>query len=285
MGKSHFLFMSAHLDDAIISCGDYMCWLVQEGNAVTIATVFTAENSHPSLSWLAKILHKKFNIGSQVMYVRRREDLSAANSLGADCIHLNVEECIYRRKPDGTPHYQKLEELFRVDLKSELSVIREVTTRMIAQLDLDKYAQVYIPLGIGRHVDHCITRRAAEVWLDSVHGTTSSKLAYYEDLPYKSYGFDQDWRADLACGFSVNRIRLSKNHLKAKIRAIELYKSQQRLLWSSRFTMFKQMLGASLGFDQHQPCYGFNLYTSYNPVSLTSKESGTINDNSPQFFK
>ncbi|MFD1906534.1 PIG-L family deacetylase [Paenibacillus rhizoplanae] len=52
----HYLFISAHLDDAILSCGDYIHALIQNNYQVTIATVFTGMGT--DLSMLARILHK-----------------------------------------------------------------------------------------------------------------------------------------------------------------------------------------------------------------------------------
>ncbi|WP_159881525.1 PIG-L deacetylase family protein [Paenibacillus puerhi] len=281
MTKLRYLFLSAHLDDAIISCGDYISKLVQEGNRVTIATVFAGENPFKSLSMLARIIHKKFNLGSEVMSIRRSEDLTAAALLGADCVHLNIPECIYRRNPDFSPSYRKLEELFRADLSLEQPMIEEVIQQLSAAIHLAEYEQIYVPLGIGRHVDHLIVRHAFERWMDTIDYAYLYKIAYYEDLPYKHYQLDVNWKTDLANQFVVTAICLSRVHLIAKIRAIELYKSQQRLLWNSRFSMYKQMLkntrtSADENYSNKDRKYRFNIYI--NKRDKIRMKAGEISD-------
>ncbi|WP_025689050.1 PIG-L deacetylase family protein, partial [Paenibacillus zanthoxyli] len=158
--SQHVLFISAHLDDAILSCGDYIDALIHNHYRVTIATVFTGMGT--DLSMLARILHKKFGLGLDTMDVRRQEDIRAAKALGASVLHLNLLECIYRKNKDGSPVYSKLHELFDTEWGSEHEVMEEIVSVLSSQIQFENYAGVYVPLGIGRHIDHCLVRKSAE---------------------------------------------------------------------------------------------------------------------------
>lgn len=266
MTEHRYLFISPHLDDAILSCGDYIDHLVQCGHRVFIATVFTGEDTNTPPSPLAKILHKRFNLRFGVMEARLNEDLKAVAAIGASCIHLNLQECIYRRKPDNSPCYQKLNELFLADLSLEQPVIQRVEARLSETLDLD-YTQVYIPIGIGRHVDHGIVRQAAESWVWNTHAYEANQIAYYEDLPYKHYHSDSNWQKDLTANLERQTVQLSRANMRAKLSAVDHYKSQHRLLWKSRIEMLRQMLANTRGSDEataidlEYQSYLFTYYT------------------------
>jgi len=268
MTEHRFLFISPHLDDAILSCGDYIDHLYQCGHRIDIATVFTGEDTNPSPSPLARILHKRFNLRFGVMEARLNEDLQAAAALGASCIHLNLQESIYRRAPDNSPIYLKLDELFRADLSLEQPLIEQVEARLSECLNLMDYDQVYMPLGIGRHVDHGIVRQAAERWAWKRHDCDVSRIAYYEDLPYKHYHTDPNWHQDLAGNLQRHTIQLSRANLRAKLSAVDRYQSQHRLLWKSRFAMLRQMLtnirrtDGTAAIELDNQTYQYHYYTS-----------------------
>ncbi|MGO4549257.1 PIG-L deacetylase family protein [Paenibacillus sp. 2TAB23] len=267
MTDHQYLFISPHLDDAILSCGDYIDYLYQCGHRIVIATVFTGEDTNPSPSPLAKILHKRFNLRFGVMEARLNEDQQAAAVLGASCIHLNLQECIYRRNSDNSPSYQKLDELFRADLSLEQPVIERVEAQLSRTLDLMDYIQVYIPIGIGRHVDHGIVRQAAECWAWNTSACEANQIAYYEDLPYKHYHTDPNWHKELAANLERQTVQLSRASMRAKLWAVDHYKSQHRLLWKSRIAMLRQMLANTRGYDESaaidldNQSYRFTYYT------------------------
>ncbi|MDT3426275.1 LmbE family N-acetylglucosaminyl deacetylase [Paenibacillus forsythiae] len=237
----HVLFISAHLDDAILSCGDYIDALIHNNYQVTIATVFTGMGTN--LSMLARILHKKFGLGTDTMDVRRQEDIHAAGALGASVLHLNLLECIYRKNRDGSPVYSKLDELFNADWSAEHQVVENIVSVLSEHIPFEQYAGVYVPLGIGRHIDHCLVRRSAErCGRQGGSGAGGrARLFYYEDLPYLWYNHDLTWRTELAGGLSERPVKLRRGNLIAKINAALKYSSQISLLWTSRFSMLRQM--------------------------------------------
>lgn len=277
-----YLFVSAHLDDAIISCGDYIDSLVRAGHHVTVATVFTGAGT--DLSLLARILHKKFGLSSDVMKVRREEDVSACDLLGVDTIHLDLQECIYRKDTSGAPSYKKLDDLFHSDYETEQDVISEATKVLSTRLCLTDYDHIYIPLAIGRHVDHGIVRIAAEQAVRRISDSeVSARLIYYEDLPYLNYGQDIQWEIDLAQNLHPVYISLPKCSLKQKTAAILTYRSQIRLLWHSRRGMLKQVIQHArscrppgLQLDPNTYCFRLHAMSVPDQVPLATRVPGNF---------
>lgn len=272
--KKYHLFISAHLDDAILSCGDYIDWLIQRGTKVTVATVFTGMGTE--LSMLARIIHKKFGLGLNTMDVRRLEDMQAANMLGANVLHLGQLESIYRKNKDGSPIYNKLQDLFITEWGEEAEVMEEIVTAMMNQINFRSYDRIYLPLGIGRHIDHFLVREAAEQCMVRSAPMTNSRLFYYEDLPYLCYNQDKQWKSELANGLSPISIMLSRTNLRAKINASLQYSSQLSLLWTSRYSMLKQMVvhaksihSAGLSEQVDSGAYGFRVYSTSNEKSVS----------------
>lgn len=257
----HYLFISAHLDDAVISCGDYIYGLVQHGSKVTIATVFTGMGSE--LSMLARIIHKKFGLGADTMDVRRLEDIRAAEALGASVLHLGLLECIYRKNKDGSPVYGKLHNLFDTDWRNEAGVLEEIVKVMTEQIGFNRYDAVFVPLGIGRHVDHRLVREAAEQARLRSGFHAQIDFMYYEDLPYLCYKRDISWQSELAGGLHARNVLLPRNGLKAKIHAVLHYRSQIGLLWPSKYGMLKMLAGHARSKRENESgSYWMTLYAS-----------------------
>ncbi|QWU13710.1 GlcNAc-PI de-N-acetylase [Paenibacillus sophorae] len=280
--SQHVLFISAHLDDAILSCGDYIDALVHNNYRVTIATVFTGMGTE--LSMLARILHKKFGLGMDTMDVRREEDIHAAKALGASVLHLNLLECIYRKNKDGSPVYSKLNELFNTEVRTEHQVMEEIVSVLSSQIQFENYDGIYVPLGIGRHIDHCLVRQAAERCGLRAGNSTGGhiRLIYYEDLPYLCFNNDLTWRTELAAGLIERSVKLGRSNLTAKLNAALKYGSQISLLWTSRFSMLRQMAEHARGAARQSKLQGpesgnyfFRVYTADANEPVPLSESGT----------
>jgi LmbE family N-acetylglucosaminyl deacetylase len=79
---------------------------------------------------------------------------------------------------------------------------------------------VYVPLGVGRHIDHGVTRRAAERVFDHP--------AYYEDYPYTMVAgaLEAVLPPEARGGWSAETMWLTETALAAKIAAVAAYRSQ-----------------------------------------------------------
>jgi LmbE family N-acetylglucosaminyl deacetylase len=169
-----WIFLSPHLDDAVFSCGGLISYLAEQGVPTKIVTVFSDQVSDPArFSEYARSLHARWEAGDDPGGKRKAEDTNACRLLRAEQIHLGFHDCIYRTLPNGAPVVSSDEELFTDVNPGEEPIIRQVAEK-IAKIATGQFVCV-CPLGLGHHIDHQITRKAAEL---------SQKPLYYADLPY-----------------------------------------------------------------------------------------------------
>ncbi len=214
------IYLSPHLDDAVFSCGGRIALEVRQGIGVWVVTVFAGSPDGP-LSDYARALHEFWGLaGADAPAARREEDRAALALLGARPVHWDFPDCIYRRAPDGRFLYPDYGALWEA-IAAEDAPLREELARRIGALPLS--AQLFVPLGAGRHVDHRLVRQAAEA--------TGRPLVYYEDYPYagktgqvmEALGQDS-WESEI--------VGLDEEALEAKIAAARAYRSQISSFWA-----------------------------------------------------
>jgi len=214
-------FLSPHLDDAVLSCGGLINDRVKSGNRTAIITICAGDPPDPPFSTLALSLHARWDIGPDPMVVRRTEDLAACQRLGATALHLNIPDCIYRRNPiTGDALIEEDEHLFQPLPTFEFPLADQIG---LALTDLiPQEAQVVCPLTLGGHIDHHLTRRAAE--------TLQNPLLYYADYPYliRDQLNPSDW---IMPGWQKASFPISPAGLKAWIEAAAQHQSQISTFW------------------------------------------------------
>jgi LmbE family N-acetylglucosaminyl deacetylase len=172
--SSTWIYLSAHHDDAVLSCGGLISKQVCDGHDVAVWTVFAA--SPPSqVSSIAERFHAAWGVDGDPMEVRGREDLESCAILGATHRHLDYEVAIYRRSESaGGWLYTTDDQLTGRVHPVDASLVSALVDQLHEELPND--ATLVCPLALGRHVDHQITRFAAE--------RLRRGLLYYADYPY-----------------------------------------------------------------------------------------------------
>jgi hypothetical protein len=153
---------------------------------------------------------------------RLREDATAMIALDADCLHVGALDAIYRHPAA----YDRRETLFGIPDAGDplLPALRELIAQLRDQLPV---AAFYAPLGVGSHVDHQITCRAA---LECA----GDRLALYEDFPYVARPGELDRRmANLGLALRPQVIPIEAG-LPQKIAAVHAYTSQMAELAHSQ---------------------------------------------------
>jgi LmbE family N-acetylglucosaminyl deacetylase len=214
------VYLSPHLDDAVLSCGGQIHRRLAAGERVLVATVGSADEPPPPWPPLVASLHRAWGLGAEVVAARRREDEAACRELGAHWLHLGLPEAIYRRTPgDGVPFYPTLASLFTDVAPGDQGFDDEIVE---ALRRLPPFDQLVVPLGAGGHVDHALIRRAAEA-------LTLSTLVLYEEFPYAARGLfprHRRWRRLAGPGATPRVVPLDPPDLDARFRAILAYASQ-----------------------------------------------------------
>lgn len=169
-----WIYISPHLDDAILSCGGLIREQTSSKTQVEIWTICAGDPPDVNLSPFAITQHTKWGTGMDASSLRRAEDVTACQIVGARYRHLPFLDCIYRQSNDGSWLYPSEQSIF-----GELSVEDAVTIhtlRTFLATILKANDILVIPLTVGNHVDHQLVRIAAE--------ELERPLLYYADAPY-----------------------------------------------------------------------------------------------------
>ena len=239
------IYLSPHLDDAVFSAGGMLHHQAKAGARVVVVTVCTGNPPSGLLSPFAQSIHERWAATgtgepgrpaapAEVVAIRRQEDLDALGELGIEAVHLDVPDCIYRLNPSTNwPMYLTEASLSGPLHPSEQPLIRRVVGKLTTLLRGSGRHHLYVPLGIGQHVDHQLTRKAAE----SMGGV----YAYYEDFPYVVREGERwpNLRSPLLEDrpLSPDLVRLTEADLEGWISATGCYGSQLSTFWADRGAM------------------------------------------------
>ncbi len=228
------IYLSPHLDDAALSCGGQIFWQTRENSPVLIVTPMAGEppaDLRPSD--FVKELHQRWELVQDAVQVRQAEDAAACHILGADFLHWPVPDCVYRTDPaTGGPCYPTWESVITTMHPADEAVV-DFLARKLHQLPAAE--QVYAPLSAGNHVDHRLTRLAAE----RVFGEA---LIYYEDFPYaEKPGAVTAVLAATPGHWHSATIPLTVDDVRAKVDAIWAYASQRSTFFTSRDDLVKKI--------------------------------------------
>jgi LmbE family N-acetylglucosaminyl deacetylase len=224
------LFISPHLDDAALSCGARILELADRSINVTVLTIFAGDPPSQHISPLASWFHTICGLGNDPVGTRRAEDLRAMAILGAHPIHVALPDCLYRVDAPGIPFIQEVGQIFTGDHRADRKLISQIASGLADLATHTTLFTIYVPLGIGRHIDHMIVRTGVEHFMERSRLDRKPTLVYYEDMPYASREADPTWRYELAIGLHPRVHQISAVHWARKMDAIRAYRSQASVL-------------------------------------------------------
>jgi LmbE family N-acetylglucosaminyl deacetylase len=218
------LFLSPHYDDAVLSCGGLIRQLARNGETVRILTVMG--DDIPAVlpdTPIIRDLHQRWQAGYDPVAVRRQEDQCAAEAVNAQADHLPYPDCVYRVDSDKRPLYPSEESLFG-DVHPDDPLCQ---VSLAGSLPHDLTA-LYVPLGVGHHVDHQIVRD----WGLSLRGELFV-LKLYAEYPYSRDKTAVAHVLQHGHPLKSERVTLSEQDVQAKLRGIACYRSQISTFWGS----------------------------------------------------
>lgn len=225
----HWIYLSAHLDDAIYSCGGLMCAQRAKGHQVEVWTVFAGDAELEKLSRYANSLHARWMTPPGSAAHRREEDLEAASLLDVKPVHFQWPDVIYR-KFRGSWLVTSDAALFDRMTRFESRLADEITETLRAALPAN--SQLVLPLGVGQHVDHRLVRTIGE--------RLSSIPFYYADLPYGlKHRLGMEQLTDVMVRSVHSHISRKCIHQWAK--AMLAYQSQFSTFWTSEDGMQQEL--------------------------------------------
>ena len=164
------LVLSPHRDDAAFSLSLSIHRWLALGHKVTILNVFTRSLYAPFSD--ADTVHENDRL-AYVSALRRREDEEFVKQMpGATMVDLNLKDAPIRLHCDSSV-------VCDLDVNPEDTAIPKIRKAISAMADAHlSFSALALPLGLGHHVDHCVTRDA------SIPPAADLPCAFYEDLPY-----------------------------------------------------------------------------------------------------
>lgn len=223
----HWIYLSPHLDDVVLSAGGLVWEQVQSGQTVAIWTICAGDPPPPPYTPFAEELHQRWKTdGTSASAVRRTEDSAACRVLGAHSRHSAIPDCIYRRIPGSdAPLIAERDDLFRPYPAAEGARIAEIAEWIRAALPPD--ARLVSPMALGGHIDHQLVRAAAE--------SLNRPVWYYPDYPYVVNDplHHTDLRDQIAAYQPGLTQTLSEQGMSAWQAAVAAYASQISTFWGS----------------------------------------------------
>jgi LmbE family N-acetylglucosaminyl deacetylase len=250
MYKPRPIYLSPHLDDAVLSCGGLIHQQAQQGLQPLVITVFAGVSELVELSPFAEQQHSKWGLLADAVARRRCEDATAMSYIGAAYEHWDYLDCIYRQHPQsGEFLYASEAALFGEVNQVEQDLIDELKRRLESLLPMESIV-VYAPLAVGQHVDHQLVSRAALCLR-----RRGFQVRFYEDFPYADDPSSlalalQQWTAQPHALLQP----LDGPTVAKKITAIGLYRSQLKMLFGREGAVDKRVRSYLLAVGGGQGC-------------------------------
>jgi LmbE family N-acetylglucosaminyl deacetylase len=238
------VYLSPHLDDAVLACGGLIHRQARDGQPPLVITLFSGQPpADVELSAFAQSQHERWGTLDDVMAVRSSEDREALAVVGADYVRLNYPDCIYRgkaRSEEPVWYYASEGALFGPVHPSEDRLPVELAAVLSELIPHGEGVTLYAPLTVGNHVDHQLTFATALILR-----AQGWDLRFYEDYPYVEAG-DALARALAARGaehWQWTLMTLDEHDVAAKVEAIACYETQLGVLFGGVERMSDRVRG------------------------------------------
>jgi LmbE family N-acetylglucosaminyl deacetylase len=237
-----WIYISPHLDDAVLSAGGLIYEQTRSGAQVEIWTILAGVPEGNKLSNFAQVMHKLWGTSSaeETVRVRRAEDVNAADLLSAKTCHFDFLDCLYRRGRNGDWLYP---DVYLPPHRDDADIPRQIADAIASRLLPDDI--LICPLALGSHVDHVLVRQALEM-LDC-------PLHYYADIPYLFH--NPDSLSPITVGMKENEYAVTEAGLRSWQDAVNAYSSQLSTLFDSP----EELLNAIRHYCEKQD--GIRLWT------------------------
>lgn len=217
----HWIYLSPHLDDIALSCGGLLWEQASAGEHVSVWTICAGDPPAGGLSPFAQSLHERWDTGPWAAAQRRQEDSLSCSIMGAAYHHFTVPDCIYRRSDAADEYLYPAEDAILGEIHpAERYLIDSLSEKIINMLPQD--AVLVSPLALGGHIDHRLTRTAAE--------RVGHPLWYYADYPYVLD--EPEWPDLLKIGTDQPHLfDISQAGLQVWVKAVGAHRSQISTFW------------------------------------------------------
>jgi LmbE family N-acetylglucosaminyl deacetylase len=231
-----WIYISPHLDDIALSVGGLLWEQSQAGEHVAVWTICGGDPPPGAFSPFAQVLHARWETGADSMPIRRTEDIESCRLMGAEHLHFNIPDCIYRRSPKSGKHLYDSEQALWIPVHpDEEELVDQISADMADKLP--RNARVVCPLTLGNHVDHRLTRMATE--------RLNLPLRFYADYPYVLESINQQTLSE----YQSIRFPISPQALLTWQNAVSAHRSQISTFWTDLDEMRRAIREYSQSMD------------------------------------
>jgi hypothetical protein len=225
------LYLSAHLDDAVLSCGGLIHKQVQARDRVVVVTICAGDPPPGELSPFAQELHQRWGLeAARAVAARRAEDLRALASLGAEAFHLPTPDCIYRADSAGRHLYASEQAIFGPLNSAEHVLARRVAEKISGLVHGLGRCHLYAPLGLGQ-------QKTGEGQLASLTRTPDGRELVGEAVPLEDANLAAQGQAIAHYTSQISTFWANSAEMEAALREFALRAGEGRLaerLWRMR---------------------------------------------------
>ncbi|HET6465460.1 MAG TPA: PIG-L family deacetylase [Nitrospiria bacterium] len=227
----HLVVIEPHMDDAALSAGGRLLHR-RDRCRITIVSVVGWSNFTTYL-----YLKRDFLDARAITDLRLRESMLAARLLGAEHRCLNWTDAPLRFLPAERWSMETVERFVRarnafVSMPPAPGDVSLLAERLTNEMNLLAPDELWIPMGLGDHVDHRTTRSACiQMLVRGGDRFAGIPVVMYEDLPYAG----GDHAAQISAAFAARGTRLVRGTedvtdvFEEKLRLISVYASQFKL--------------------------------------------------------
>ena len=196
-----WIYLSPHLDDAVLSAGGLIYDQTRSGIPAEIWTFMCGYPPEGEYSPFAQTLHNMWGYSSAAEAVRERceEDKNAAAMVGGATFYFDFLDCIYRRGSNGEWLYSEIAVPPHHADEALPSQIAEAISIRLLPGDV-----LVCQLAVGSHVDHVIVRQAAELLRRPIRYAIDVPYIFYrpQELEPKSAGMSESVHSVTGTGLS-----------------------------------------------------------------------------------
>ena len=227
-GTTGGIFLSPHYDDVVLSCGGTVALLADQGYRPIAVTIFGGEVIDDAITDFARWKHSRWGASGveQIITQRQTEDYDAAAVLRCDIRWLGFPDAIYRGD-----RYLSDPSLFGTPQTLEAGLVDVIADEIRRLPEWNDDVTLYVPLGVGAHVDHQIVFAAGRRF-----AREGVRVLAYEDCPYAIHtpaGVDRRL-AEIAGQVGAPLLVPIETTLDRRIGAIGEYRTQVPVIF--RFT-------------------------------------------------
>lgn len=230
--RRKIMVIEPHSDDAVLSVGGTM-WAKREQCRFSIVTVAGRSNFTSY-----QHLYREFFDVDKVCALRDAEGSLVAKMLGGAyaSLGLNESNLRYRDGDWGVDWFRRHEYSIRASIGRcyPQAVLEEWTEVLAGVLRRSDSEEIWIPLGVGTHCDHQMTRDACLAALVADPSLVADRIVrLYEEVPYAMH--DPSYPSELVSALNLRGAVLEREIpgidevIEHKLRLVSVYASQFKL--------------------------------------------------------